>query len=45
MAGQFVTDVNDAYFEKEVLQSDAARFGGFLGRVVRPVPRARPGGG
>jgi predicted NAD-dependent protein-ADP-ribosyltransferase YbiA (DUF1768 family) len=35
MAGQFVTEVNDAEFEKEVLQSETPVLGGFLGRLVR----------
>ena len=42
MAGQFVTEVNDANFEKDVLQSESPS-GRFLGSLVRSLSRARAG--
>jgi thioredoxin-like negative regulator of GroEL len=45
MAGQFVTAVSDAEFEKEVLQSETPVLVDFLGGVVRAVPGIGAGGG
>ncbi len=37
--------VTDASFATDVLKADGAGAGGFLGGMVRPVPRDRPGAG
>ena len=35
--------LTDANFEDEVIRSETPRSGGFLGRMVRPLPDYRPG--
>ncbi len=41
MASNAIVEVTDANFDADVLKSDQPGPGGFLGNLVRPLPRDR----